>query len=190
MFGAVLENAVLFVAYGEISKRLKAGSDETLSIGALTLSGALAGSAVSFVMTPVELVKCRMQTRKDVRSSVDAILKEMRANGVAGMYKGHLATFLRETFGGAAWFGAYELCCRTMARDGRKESLSALQTMAAGSIGGIGYNVVMFPADVVKVGAAGREPRAGSAAARAEPRARRRSRPRRRPRSSRRTWPA
>jgi len=37
-----------------------------------------------------------------------------------------------------------------MSKDGRKESLSPLQVMAAGSIGGIGYNAIMFPADVVK----------------------------------------
>jgi len=87
MFGAVLENAVLFSTYSEIQNLFRGESDKPLSIGGLAAAGFLAGSVVSFVMTPVELVKCRMQMQKEVRGSLDAIVRELRANGVAGLYK-------------------------------------------------------------------------------------------------------
>jgi len=151
LVGSVAENAVLFAAYGTIQKVLQAGSDGPLSVPQLTIAGALAGTVVSFVMTPVELVKCRMQVQRGVTVGPWRFaLQEMRAHGIRTLFKGHSATMARETVGGAAWFGVYELACSLLSRDGRKESLSQGQLMAAGSLGGIAYNAILFPADVVK----------------------------------------
>jgi mitochondrial ornithine carrier protein len=149
--GSIAENAVLFAAYGRIQKMLKQGSDGPLSVAQLTVAGALAGTVVSFVMTPVELVKCRLQVQRDVTVGPwRYALAHLRSHGVSAFFKGHTATMARETVGGAAWFGLYELACSVMSRDGRKESLTPAQTMAAGSIGGIAYNAILFPADTVK----------------------------------------
>jgi ornithine carrier protein len=151
LVGSVAENAVLFAAYGGIQKLLKNGSDAPLTVSQLTVAGALAGTVVSFVMTPVELVKCRMQVQRGVTLGPwRSALSELRTNGVRGLFKGHSATMARETVGGAAWFGFYELACNVLAGDRGKDSLTQGQLMFAGSLGGIAYNAILFPADVVK----------------------------------------
>ena len=150
--GSIAENAVLFAAYGSIQKLLRAGSDAPLTVGQLTVAGALAGTVVSFVMTPVELVKCRMQVQAPGASAGPwrTAFDLFKMSGVRSLFKGHTATMARETFGGAAWFGLYELTCTLLSPDGRKSSLSQSQLMAAGSLGGIANNAILFPADVVK----------------------------------------
>jgi len=152
MVGSVMENIVLFVAYGKIQKLIQGGeTDKQLTIPQLALSGAIAGSAVSAVLTPVELIKCRIQMHANLyRGTFDCIFKTIRSTGLRGLYKGHAATFARESFGGAAWFGVYEYSCRQMSKDGSKDSLSAPSLMVAGALSGIAYNTILFPADVVK----------------------------------------
>jgi ornithine carrier protein len=151
MVGSVMENIVLFVAYGKIQKLIQQGSDEPLTIPQLALSGAIAGSTVSAVLTPVELIKCKIQMHGNLyKGTFDCIAKTIRSTGLSGLYKGHAATFARESFGGAAWFGVYEYTCRRLSPDGHKDSLAAPYLMFAGALSGIAYNTVLFPADVVK----------------------------------------
>jgi len=150
MIGAIMENAVLFVCYGKIQKIIQGHSDEPLSIAQLSAAGAVAGMAVSAVLTPVELIKCKLQMQSNFKGPIDCIVKTIRSTGITGMYKGHAATFARESVGGAAWFGTYEFVCRNISVDGKKESLGPLQLMFAGALSGIAFHTVLFPADVVK----------------------------------------
>lgn len=152
MVGSVLENIVLFVAYSKI-QRLIQGPDATSqpTIPQLAVSGAAAGAMVSAVLTPVELIKCKIQMHASLyRGTADCILKTIRSTGLLGLYRGHAATFARESCGGAAWFGTYEATCRFLSKDGTKDSLGAGSLMFAGALSGIAYNTVVFPADVVK----------------------------------------
>jgi ornithine carrier protein len=84
-----------------------------------------------------------------------------RHHGLLGFYRGFLATMIRETFGGMFWFGAYEYACAAFLdrkqrryQDHRnaltKKDLSSIELMISGAMGGIGYNVSMFPVDVIK----------------------------------------
>jgi len=151
LVGSVMENAVLFVAYGRIQKLLQGDSDKPLSVAQLSLSGAIAGMAVSAVLTPVELIKCKIQIHsKTYKGPIDCAIKTIRATGLRGMYKGHAATFARESCGGAAWFGVYEFTCRQLSGSTSKDNLSPASLMFAGALSGIAYNTVLFPADVVK----------------------------------------
>jgi ornithine carrier protein len=151
MVGSVMENIVLFVAYGKIQKLIQGDSDKPLTISQLALSGAIAGSAVSAILTPVELIKCKIQMHASLyKGTFDCIVKTIRSTGLLGLYKGHAATFARESFGGAAWFGVYEYSCRKLSKDGSKDSLGAPSLMLAGALSGIAYNTILFPADVVK----------------------------------------
>lgn len=84
IFGAVLENATLFYTYNAIqgqlrslngSSRSASGSSSSstssvqldaespLPMSQLAIAAAGAGAATSFVLTPVELIKCRMQVQ-------------------------------------------------------------------------------------------------------------------------------
>lgn len=83
IFGATLENATLFVTYNYVQGKLReingtnspssssssstssleADAEQPLSMGLLSIAAAAAGSATSFVLTPVELIKCKMQVQ-------------------------------------------------------------------------------------------------------------------------------
>ncbi|KAK0555224.1 mitochondrial ornithine carrier protein [Tilletia horrida] len=67
MLGATLENASLFVTYNSVQSLLlkwtgKAKAED-LSLSELGVAAAAAGAGASLVLTPVELVKCRMQVQ-------------------------------------------------------------------------------------------------------------------------------
>ncbi|CCL99790.1 uncharacterized protein FIBRA_01812 [Fibroporia radiculosa] len=65
--GAMAENACLFWTYTEFQNTIRWANSlsmtEQLSLGQLAIAGAGAGSLTSFVLTPIELVKCKMQVQ-------------------------------------------------------------------------------------------------------------------------------
>jgi hypothetical protein len=72
LLGSMAENAVLFLSYG-IFKDLLGGQDaaargEDVSLFRLSLAGAGAGAVVPCVLTPVELVKCRLQVQNSINT--------------------------------------------------------------------------------------------------------------------------
>ncbi|KAG0298714.1 hypothetical protein BGZ98_000117, partial [Dissophora globulifera] len=190
LVGAMLENAVLFVGYRRAQDMLrelvatpddlntKGAEPAPLSIPMLCLSGAISGVFASVVLTPVELVKCKLQvqqighlyTKKPANSGsapralhsgpLSVIKHIYTQNGVRGFYRGHLPTFLRETGGGAAWFGSYEAICRLLVQHEQSKApkgvtvtqkdLQAPHFMLAGAIAGMAYNFILFPADCIK----------------------------------------
>ncbi|ORZ30836.1 mitochondrial carrier domain-containing protein [Catenaria anguillulae PL171] len=267
LVGAVLENATLFVSYNHIQKMIRASRVDSTEDGELTLpelftAGALAGTVASFLLTPIELVKCKLQVQDMARTGefgagastvtaaapgvktkaigkeqrryyaqpsapkkgaaaaafpspttssmfaaaeastassgfsriitaassalsssarpttttvaapvaaagaysgpIDVIRRTFRTHGLAGFYRGHLGTMLRETGGSAAWFGVYEVAIRQLIQYHQSHSLQGEQRVMskadlatsellfAGALAGISYNVVLFPADVIK----------------------------------------
>ncbi|KAG0366730.1 MAG: putative mitochondrial ornithine carrier protein AmcA/Ort1 [Linnemannia gamsii] len=190
LVGAMLENAVLFVGYRRAQDMLRefiaipdahhvtpGAEPAPLSIPMLCLSGGISGVFASMVLTPVELVKCKLQvqqighlytkdtktgpTPKALHSGPLSVIKHIYTqNGLRGFYLGHFPTFLRETGGGAAWFGSYEAVSRMLvaraqaaAPAGKKitqADLGAPQLMFAGALAGMAYNFILFPADCIK----------------------------------------
>lgn len=86
---------------------------------------------------------------------ITLILNTIRTNGFRGLWLGQTGTLIRETGGGVAWFGAYELSTRLWLKhfhppNSTKADLSTPQLMASGALAGVSYNVILFPADSVK----------------------------------------
>ncbi|KAI8808321.1 mitochondrial carrier domain-containing protein [Cladochytrium replicatum] len=238
LFGSVVENAFLFMCYGaslDLMRYLRHGTTSRTadlpppSMTDVVLAGSLSGAGVSFILTPVELVKCKLQVQdvihlhpSEPQSNATAasagaatsasqtrpaasnptpkaspiftptasrphiqptpiaaasastrsytapsshpprlytgpasvILHTLRKDGFFGMYRGHFGTFLRESGGGGAWFGVYELAVRAMvsrtADAKSKADLATWQLMLSGALAGMAFNGVLFPADVVK----------------------------------------
>jgi solute carrier family 25 carnitine/acylcarnitine transporter 20/29 len=71
--------------------------------------GAFAGMVNSFVVGPVEMVKCRLQVEKGQGSSSFQCLKQAYQEGGirAGVMKGTVPTIFREVFAYCGQFGAY-----------------------------------------------------------------------------------
>ncbi|ODQ52235.1 mitochondrial carrier [Saitoella complicata NRRL Y-17804] len=142
LIGAMAENAVLFFVYARAQTVIKTwqglGEEEELGIGALVGAGAISGAVASGVLTPIELVKCKLQVQSlqhPTSSTVSApsrgtgtagfhtkaagvvhsapgpiaLIKEIyHEAGLQGFFRGQTGTFLRETGGSAAWFGMNE----------------------------------------------------------------------------------
>jgi len=136
--GSMLENASLFLAYSEFQHLIRTHrglSPETpLPIHHLALAAAGAGGVTSFILTPIELIKCKMQVQmlaplqlsgfasvsptRAVASVQNlpgpfAILGSvLRKDGWRGLWLGQTGTFIREVGGGAVWFGTNELVAK------------------------------------------------------------------------------
>lgn len=125
LIGSMAECATLFVSYGQL-KQICGVNDEEVNKGItplwkLFLLGGGAGFTTAFVLTPVELVKCRLQiqaqsseTAKSTgkityKGPIDVIRKTIRSDGFTGLWKGQLSCLAREIPGNMAWFGVYEV---------------------------------------------------------------------------------
>jgi len=162
--GAMAENATLFVVNNQLLHLLSPGREpppRLKPISHLLIASAGAGAACSFVLTPIELIKCRMQVQMLAPASsvavpgpVSLITSTIREKGIGGLWLGHTGTFLRETGGGMAWFLSFELTIRSLLRrrgpQATKSDLSTGEFMLGGAAAGTGYTVLFFPADSIK----------------------------------------
>ncbi|KAI8906025.1 mitochondrial carrier domain-containing protein [Gorgonomyces haynaldii] len=159
LMGSMVENSVLFISYNFIQDQIKRISNldqaRPLSLGNMCLAGALSGAVVSFVLTPVELIKCQLQVMQQhqARGPFSLLVHTLRNKGILGLYRGHFGTLMREVAGGAAWFGVYESSVKFLLDRNpgcTKQDLSPFSLMTAGALAGMAYNAALFPADVVK----------------------------------------
>lgn len=149
LFGACLENATIFTAYSWALDKM--GGHEQ-SMAKKCTAGAVSGIAASFVLTPVELVKCKMQVLNLAQSSknytyASTVSEILRLNGVLGLWHGLWSTMIRESLGTAIYFGTYEYCNMEM-RD--IHILTSIQPLLSGAAAGVTYTASMFPIDTVK----------------------------------------
>lgn len=150
-------------------------------MSALVACGAASGAFTSFLLTPIELVKCQMQVSPSTsslattnssrlnspnRGPISIITSVFRHHGLFGFWHGQLGTLIRETGGGAAWFGSYEGVStlfrnhnNSNARPSSSSPQSSIlpsaplplyQQLLAGASAGVSYNFVFFPADTIK----------------------------------------
>lgn len=138
---------------------LKANPEQDLPYTAMIGCGMVAGAITSLFLTPIELVKCKVQVPIETPNGTTArptvlssIVSVYRHQGILGYWHGQLGTFIRETGGGAAWFGGYEgmKIVFKKANGSISEDLPIWQRMAAGSIAGASYNFAFYPADTIK----------------------------------------
>lgn len=134
---------------------------EPLPITALVLSGAASGAFTSVLLTPIELIKCKMQVPLDLGGPkllrpgpIKLVATVFKHEGLRGFWHGQLGTLIRETGGSAAWFGSFESVSlafhRTRPIDSENKTLSLWQQLVAGATAGMTYNFVFYPADTIK----------------------------------------
>ncbi len=181
LFGAAIETSSLFFSYRiaqdilvASSPSLRAQRDREnhgkveLPFPALVGCGAVSGAFTSILLTPIELIKCKMQVpippshlASDLGYSttrplgpVQLIRTIFRTQGILGFWHGQLGTLIRETGGSAAWFGSYEgvkmLFLKYDPSLSQISDVKIWQQMAAGAAAGMSYNFVFYPADTIK----------------------------------------
>ncbi|KAF4996014.1 hypothetical protein FGRMN_4762 [Fusarium graminum] len=174
LVGAAAETSSLFV-FESLGRELLfasslASREQGLSLPYLWLTGAFSGAFTSFVLTPIELVKCRIQAPMLADGSASTPLRPIpvikqvfRQEGLRGFWHGQLGTLIREAGGGSAWFGAKETVTSMFYQARTKAATSAIekqqildtplpfwQQAIAGASAGVSYNFIFFPADTIK----------------------------------------
>lgn len=180
LLGAAIETSSLFFSYRvaqdlvvAASPTLRRQKEETngklqLPFQHLLFCGAASGAFTSLALTPIELIKCKMQvpitpshlasdlgyTMTKPPGVLQLVSSVFRTQGLLGFWHGQLGTLIRETGGSAAWFGSYEgiklLYQRYDASVKTIEDVKVWQQMTAGAVSGMAYNFAFYPADTIK----------------------------------------
>jgi len=162
LLGSMAENAVCFLAYAGIKRTLQQQQQhghKLSELSVVSLAGAGSGAVVSFVMTPVELIKCRMQVSSQLptplyKGSIDCMIQTVRKDGgLRALYRGHTSTMCREVPGNLFWYLTYEVCCNALTPivgATSRDDLPVRAHMAAGAAAGVAYWAAIFPVDTVK----------------------------------------
>lgn len=170
--GAAFEDGISFGVYHAVARTVgsppphRAGAaarPEDLPIRLVFLSGACGGMCTSFISTPLELIKCRLQVDRVDRGAggvhgaaprykgpLHCLVSSVRAEGLGVLYRGHSATFLRESLGTACWFTTYETCVRALAPGTQRDAVPTAVVLASGAASGMVLNAVPYPFDTAK----------------------------------------
>ncbi|KAJ7521154.1 hypothetical protein O6H91_19G040300 [Diphasiastrum complanatum] len=117
--GVALESSLLFGAYSQMKTFLQGADVNTPKLFAVVPSAAFAGAAVSVILCPTELIKCRLQVQAGHTNAnlpdyqrylgpLDCLQKTLKREGVQGLFRGWTATVFRESIGNAVFFTTYE----------------------------------------------------------------------------------
>ena len=127
---------------------------DALPLSAKVACGGISGAFTSLLLTPIELVKCKVQVPHGAQPSVlSTIASVYKHSGLKGFWHGQMGTLIRETGGSAAWFGTYEGVKRIMRRrenNDKPQDFRIWQQLTAGAIAGMSYNFMFYPADTIK----------------------------------------
>jgi mitochondrial ornithine carrier protein len=179
LFGAAIETSSLFFSYRvaqdilvSLAPSFRARTDINgkidLPFSALLGCGAFSGAFTSILLTPIELIKCKMQvplppsslasdlgyTTTKPAGPLNLIRTIFQTKGILGFWHGQLGTLIRETGGSAAWFGSYEGVKLGFLRYDKSlknpNDIYIWQQLLAGATAGMAYNFVFYPADTIK----------------------------------------
>jgi solute carrier family 25 carnitine/acylcarnitine transporter 20/29 len=160
--------AAVFTAYGDMSRRLlKIWPDrDTRTEGyqpnfrVVTMAGVWAGFAQSIVMSPVELVKCKLQVqianggKGMYKGPWDVARKTLQTSGVMGLSRGLVATTLRDCPSFGAYFFCYEYTKYFFWPEAEKHNpnyqSSTPVLLLAGGLAGVATWGSTYPFDVCK----------------------------------------
>ena len=119
------------------------------------VAGAVAGGVNAFLVTPVELVRNRLQVQYDTqvesqryRGAGHCIRQVVRSEGLTALWKGLTTTVVRDSLGVAFYFLGYDLVKHRMSANGTAGGTATLLT--AGAFGGISFWAVALPFDTIK----------------------------------------
>jgi len=147
-------NVLTFGVYGAVKGVLPNNQPEWLK-GAT--GGAIAGLSSSWLVTPRDLIKCRVQASccaamsnpKQLRySSIDCMSAIMKTKGYRGLFQGNLSTILRDVPGNTVYFAVYEGMKKLLSANQSEPSGAAI--MASGAMAGASYWTFIYPIDTIR----------------------------------------
>lgn len=136
-------NAIVFGIYANTQRYLPNPD----SLKSHFIAGATAGFFQSFICSPMELAKSRLQVSNGGnKGPIDCLRKIYSREGTKGLFRGLNITMLREIPAFGSYFWTYELLTRTP--DNSPVSTSAM--LLSGGLAGIVSWVIVYPIDVIK----------------------------------------
>ncbi|KAI8616325.1 mitochondrial carrier domain-containing protein [Chytriomyces sp. MP71] len=128
--------------------------DTPLTTGDQALAGFGAGIVVSFVATPIELLKAKLQVQYNTKGMgppeysgpVELARKLVRNHGVTGLWQGLGPCLMFRSFFWALW-GSYDIYSKFLTQRGYSESTTAF---LAGGLAANTFWTISYPADVIK----------------------------------------
>ena len=144
--------SLCFGSYEMALWALGVGFKQDPTLWQATAAGSWAGFVISFVLTPMELIKCRQQMEgvgKKVSSTKGWLMTKqvIQTQGIRGLFKANTLTIIREVPANAVYFAAYVYFKNAMKP---KLGDGGLNTVIVGGIAGLLSWVVSYPQDVVK----------------------------------------
>jgi len=145
-------NAVVF-GVQKYTNRLFTNQD---ALSSHFFSGMIAGFTQSFICSPVELTKTRLQIQADqggpakYRGSVDCLKQIYRSEGLKGIFRGQLCTIYREAPAFGAYFVSFEVFSRFLSGTRNSSEASSLAIFLAGGLAGMTSWAISYPVDVIK----------------------------------------
>lgn len=149
--------AVCFLGFG-VGKSLQTPSKPNgeYSLPQIFTSGLMAGVFTTGIMAPGERIKCLLQIQsgqggeKKYNGAIDCAKKLYKEGGIRSVYKGTVATLLRDVPASGVYFMTYEWLKSTLADPNNPGNLSPVRTVFAGGMAGIFNWCVALPVDVGK----------------------------------------
>lgn len=152
--------AISFFGFG-VGKKLLQQEDKPLDNARLFAAGAFSGIFTTSVMAPGERIKCLLQVQQGsggeqkYKGMIDCAKQLYKEGGIRSIYKGSLATLLRDVPASGMYFLTYEFIKKKVAEsvpEGEKltPTREFLGTIFAGGMAGVANWSVGMPQDVLK----------------------------------------
>lgn len=147
--------SIQFGVNENVKKKMQMSKGRELKFLELYLCGGIAGFASSFVSTPVEHLRIRMQTQSKVTplysGSLDCAKQVYKKYGIKGLFRGGTITTIREIVGYGSFFGSFAWLTRQCLEEGQTvRDLSYWKIGVTGSLTGIAFWNSMFVFDTIK----------------------------------------
>ncbi|XP_071454337.1 mitochondrial basic amino acids transporter [Hetaerina americana] len=168
MAGVAFVNAIVFGVYGNVQRKLP----DPDAVSSHFVAGSSAGFAQSFICSPMELAKTRLQLQGQGQTSspygitssssgprpvlryknpLDCLVQVAQTEGWRkGVFRGLGMTLTREIPGCGTYFLSYELLTRRVNHWSGSKELSTFQMAMAGGIAGTISWILTYPVDVLK----------------------------------------
>ncbi|KAI6657319.1 Mitochondrial basic amino acids transporter-like [Oopsacas minuta] len=166
LLGQAIINAIIFSTQGNVIKYLQPKGTTLPTMKNSFISGSAAGFFQSFICSPLELIKIRLQMQNIGRESQtifsdtgtpnkltpwSCVRNILRYEGIIGLCRGLGSTFYREVPSFGVYFSAYDTLCKMELKEGQRiDEASIKMSLFAGGIAGMLTWLVNYPIDVIK----------------------------------------
>jgi len=147
-----LYNCIYFGSYSVAQTFVQPDPKQRMTIPQSALAGSFSGMVCSLAISPVDLIKVRLQVSQEVgaskKTALGVIRSVLREDGFRGLYRGYLSVLGRESTAMAVYFGSYEWLKRRAKREDGTIPVGLM--LLSGGTAGILTWVCNYPIDVIK----------------------------------------